>query len=232
MNKLNYLLSVLLIVFSFGLSFVVYQNREAWLPEQVPVHWGIDFQPDRWVARDEFFWSLFAVPFIMVGIFALLYVLLRWLSPKGYDATQANPKLGGYVILLVMGLMCALHTVIALGYTNLKLPIEAGIMGVIFAFFILLGNILGKVQTNFWIGIRTPWTLTNHKVWEKTHRLAAWLFVAAGAVGLVSLSLLTVLPKPVLVAVWIGLLVGTGLIPVVYSLVYYKRLEHAGQLEG
>lgn len=103
-------------------------------------------------------------------------------------------------------------------------------MGVIFFFFILLGNILGKVQQNFWIGIRTPWTLTNHKVWEKTHRLAAWLFVGAGIVGLLSLALLQVLPKPVLLGCWIGLLAMAALVPVIYSLVYYKQLERTGQL--
>ncbi|HMP17763.1 MAG TPA: SdpI family protein, partial [Gemmatales bacterium] len=204
MNRLYYLGSLLLIAASFGLSSLVYMQRNHWLPEQVPVHWGVDFEPDRWVARDEIFWTLFLFPCIMLGMMGLIYALLRWLSPKGYDATKANPQLSGYVILLMTGLFAALHAVILLGYMNFKLPIEAGIMGVIFLFFILIGNILGKVQQNFWIGIRTPWTLTNHKVWEKTHRLAAWLFVGSGLLGLLSLPLLFIAPKPLLLICWVS----------------------------
>ena len=47
----------------------------------------------------------------------------------------------------------------------------------------LLGNVLGKVRRNFWVGVRTPWTLADVRVWERTHRLAAWLFTVAGLVG-------------------------------------------------
>lgn len=230
MKKLYNFGSLVLILFSFIVSFVVFQNRDAWLPEKVPTHWGINFEPDAWTTRDGIFWYLFMIPIMMVAISGLIYILMRWFSPRGYDATKANPTLGSYVILLMNGMMAALHVVITLGYTSAKLPIEAGIMGVIFFFFILLGNILGKVQQNFWIGIRTPWTLTNHKVWEKTHRLAAWLFVGAGIVGLLSLALLQVLPKPVLLGCWIGLLAMAALVPVIYSLVYYKQLERTGQL--
>ncbi len=230
MKRLYSIASLALIIMSFALSTAVYINREAWLPEKVPTHWGIDFQPDAWVNRNDIFWYLFLVPIMMVGISGLIYALMHWFSPKGYDAVKANPQLASYVILLINGLMAALHVVITLGYTSMKLPIEYGIMGVMFIFFILLGNILGKVQQNFWIGIRTPWTLTNHKVWEKTHRLAAWLFVGAGVIGLLSLALLNVVYKPILIGCWVGLLALAGLVPVIYSLIYYKQLERSGQL--
>ena len=195
------------------------------------MHWGIDFTPDKWAARDDMFWYLFAVPIAMVGMWMLMAALIYWFSPRGFEPAKANPKLTSFIILLVIGLLAALHAVILLGYLTQKMPVTQGIMGVIFLFFILLGNVMGKVQRNFYIGIRTPWTLANNQVWEKTHRMGAWLFVGAGVVGLVSLFFTTLVPMAVMIGVWIGLLSLAGLIPVIYSLIYYKQLERSGKLD-
>jgi uncharacterized membrane protein len=231
MKKLNTILIALLIVASTIASWVVWENRLAWLPDKVPVHWGVDFTPDQWVARDSMFWYLFAVPIGMVFVTLLLYALIYWFSPRGFEPAKANPKLTSFIILLVVGLCAALHAVILLGYMTQKMPVSQGIMGVIFLFFILLGNVMGKVQRNFFIGIRTPWTLANNQVWEKTHRLGAWTFVGGGVLGLLSLFFTTLAPMPVMIGVWIALGVVATLIPGVYSYVYYKQLERAGKLE-
>jgi uncharacterized membrane protein len=74
------------------------------------------------------------------------------------------------------------------------------------------------------MGVRTPWTLANEEVWEQTHRLAAWLFVASGLFGM--LTALVGLP---LYLCFAGIMVA-ALVPVVYSLVLYKRLERQGRV--
>ena len=94
----------------------------------------------------------------------------------------------------------------------------------IFLFIALLGNVMGKVRKNFYIGFRVPWTLASDRVWNDTHRLAAWVMVAAGAIGFV-LVIAGVSP-----IVAIGLLIGSMLIPVVYSFIHYKSLERRGAL--
>jgi uncharacterized membrane protein len=231
MTRTAWLLCLGLVAAAFAASGVVYVNRHAWLPESVPVHWGVDFQPDAWAPRDGMFWYLMAPPLGMAACAILLPLLIYWLSPKGFEPSQGNPKVANYIVLLVLMLFAALHAVILLQYVGLGLPGPQAIMGVVFLFFILLGNVLGQVQRNFWIGIRTPWTLANHVVWEKTHRLGAWLFVAAGVLGLVSLFLTSVVPMPVLIGVWIGLFATAALVPVIYSLVLYKRMQRAGKFD-
>ena len=81
---------------------------------------------------------------------------------------------------------------------------------------------MGKVRKNFYIGIRVPWTLASDRVWNDTHRLAAWVMVAAGVIGF----LLVIAGASPIVA--IGLLIGSMLIPVVYSFIHYKSLERRG----
>ena len=94
----------------------------------------------------------------------------------------------------------------------------------IFLFFALVGNFMGKVQRNFWMGVRTPWTLASETVWIRTHRLTAWLWVAAGLVGFVAV----LLRVPFLVC-FIGL-IAVALFPAIYSLVIYKKLERQGKV--
>ncbi len=91
--------------------------------------------------------------------------------------------------------------------------------------FALLGNVLGKVQRNFWVGVRTPWTLASEAVWTQTHRVAAWLFVAGGVIGFVA-TLAGVSDG----WLFVGVLTVIAGLPVVYSLVLYKRLVRQGRV--
>ncbi len=231
MTRTAWLICLGLVAAAGAASGVVYANREAWLPATVPVHWGVNFQPDAWVAREDLFWYLMLPPIAMAALAVLLPLLIYFFSPRGFEPSKGNPKVANYVVILVLVLLGALHAVLLLAYTGRGLPVPEAIMGVLFLFFVLLGNILGKVQRNFWIGIRTPWTLANHAVWDKTHRLGAWLFVGAGVLGLASLLLTRVVPLPVMVGVWIALIGTAALVPVIYSLVIYKQMERAGRFD-
>jgi hypothetical protein len=100
----------------------------------------------------------------------------------------------------------------------------------ILVMFSLLGNVMGKVRRNFYVGVRTPWTLASERVWNDTHRLAAKLFVGAGIIGL--LAVVLPLPLPAVIITVVASMIVAGLIPVVYSLILYKRLESWGARLG
>ena len=84
-----------------------------------------------------------------------------------------------------------------------------------------MGNFLGKVTRNFFVGIRTPWTLASEEVWLRTHRLGGKCFVAAGF-AVVAISLLGLGPWAMM-----AVILAAALVPVVYSYVIYRRLEGA-----
>ena len=94
-------------------------------------------------------------------------------------------------------------------------------MGVL---FFVIGNFMSKIRPNWFCGVRTPWTLADENVWIQTHRLAAWVFVIVGLAGLVAVM---VNVSPVICFV---ILMAGALLPAVYSLVLYKRLQREGRV--
>jgi uncharacterized membrane protein len=88
----------------------------------------------------------------------------------------------------------------------------------------LMGNVMGKVRRNFFVGIRTPWTIADERVWNATHRLAAKTFFAGGLLGLLAM----ILRAPF----WLAMtaIIVAALVPVLYSLVFYKQLQGRGEL--
>lgn len=200
-------------------------------PERVPTHWNARFEADAWTARENLAPVLWSVPAVMVAFCFLTWGLPR-LSPKnfGIESFQATYY---YVMALCAGLFAYMHGAILWGavysesHPTLYMKLFLGGMCL---FFALMGNVLGKVRQNFWMGVRTPWTIANETVWNRTHRLAAWLFVGA---GLGSFLLILALPSSASSAaffVMIGSILAAAFIPVVYSAILYKRLERAGQL--
>ena len=193
------------------------------LPERIPVHWGFKGEPDGWVPKTDWWKAFLLMPGFMV-VLLLVMLALPWLSPRPFDLERFRPTYG-YIMFLVIFMMAYIHFVAMLGGVLAPDHVARLILGGICLFFALIGNVLGKVKRNFYVGIRTPWTLASEKVWVATHRLGAWMFTAAGVLGF--LMILAGLP------VYWGLLLilPAAFVPVIYSLVLYKRLEKRGELD-
>lgn len=216
------IVSVAATVAAFGASLYLWHFRAQLLPREVPVHWDAHFQADQFVARDAVLPYFLIAPSFM-AFFVLLTPALRWLSPRNFAVDRFGPVYE-YVMALVVLLLAYLHGVVLWAGTTAGNPPGQAFLAPIFLFFAFLGNVLGRVQQNFWMGVRTPWTLASEAVWIRTHRLAAWLFVGFGLGGFAA----TLAGVPIL---WP--LAGLGVVvlaPVVYSLVLYKKLQRQGKV--
>lgn len=215
--------SVAFTALAFAVSGYVLTFAYDRLPEQVPTHWNIHGEPDAFTPKEKVFPTFLLLPCVMIGIL-LLTIVLPWLSPQQFKVDDFRDTYG-YVMMLVTGLMGYIHMVILLASLGHHQYLNKLLIGGMFLAFALIGNVLGKVRRNFWMGVRTPWTLASDQVWIQTHRLAAWLFVAAGVLGFVA-----VLAGAPFLVCFIGLMVA-AFVPALYSLVLYKRLEREGKLQ-
>jgi uncharacterized membrane protein len=191
------------------------------LPAKVPIHWNIRGEVDSYGPKT---WAAFLMPgamLVMLGVFAVLPML----SPKHFEIDSFRTTYL-FIVVLVTGLFGYIHALSMLGSMSRALDFPRAMCGGLYLFFMLMGNVLGKVRRNFYVGIRVPWTLANDRVWNETHRLGAWLMMAAGAIGM----LFVVLNLPFYLGfIPLGIAV---IVPIVHSFLLYKRLERNGQLDG
>lgn len=185
------------------------------LPEVLPVHWNAHGEADRFGQR----WSYFALgPGVMLLALAAFWIAPH-LSPRRYevDSFASTFSYIGTVIVAMMGYVYALMLAQAVhGGVAIERAVPAGIA----VLLVLAGNPMGKVRRNFFLGIRTPWTIASEAVWYRTHRMAAKLMVASGLLALMAVCLnaspWVLMP---LILAWAPLAAG-------YSLLLYKRLPH------
>lgn len=215
MNRGHWFSACGLVSASLLFSLAVYSS----LPEIVPTHWNIRGEADGWGPRAL---AAFLFPGIMLALLGLFRVL-PWLSPKQFELDSFRSTYG-WIIVLMMVLFVYIHVLSLLPGLGYQVRIDRALLGGVMLFFIFLGNLLGKVRRNFFVGIRTPWTLANERVWADTHRVGAWTFVGTGVVGLLAVAA----GASPLVPVVLILVSSLGI--VVYSLIRYKQLERRGQL--
>ena len=204
------LLSLALVAASFILTAAFYDR----LPESVPTHWNASGVADGFTPKP---WGPFLLPLTMLGVLVLLFILPR-ISPRGYrmDRFQGVFEILQAAILAFLLLVTLLALLAGIGA---PVPMDRAIHAGTGLLFVVLGNFMGKLTKNFFVGIRTPWTLASDEVWLRTHRLGGKVFVLAG-LGL----LVSGLAGGGTVALLVAVAIAAG-IPVVYSYVLYRRLE-------
>jgi uncharacterized membrane protein len=183
-------------------------------PDRIPVHWNINGQVDRYGGRFE---GLFLMPLFALGVYVLMLVLPR-IDPGRANYARFS---GAYraIRIALLALFAVFDGVVQMwvwtGHVDIALiaPLAMGVVSV------FLGALLGKIRPNWFVGIRTPWTLSSKVSWVRTHRAGGWLFML---VGLATIVATFISPR---VAFWalIGGLVGGTVALVVYSYLLWRQ---------
>lgn len=161
------------------LSFVVGIYFYPQMPEKIAFHWNSQGQVDGYMSK---FYGLFLMPFISVGLF-LLFVLIPKIDPLKANIDKFRKYYGGFIVLLIVFLFYFYLLTIFwnIGMRFNMIQVLAPAFGILFYY---CGILIENAKRNWFIGIRTPWTLSSEKVWEKTHKIGGKLFKIAGVIAL------------------------------------------------
>lgn len=180
MNQPNSL-NVKSILFA-GLIVVVLMfllSAYAWLQipagDKIPVHWGVDGQPDRYGSKME---GLLLTPSICIGL-TVLFWGIPYIEPRKFHL-ESSLKAYKIIAYAILAFMAAVHVATVLSSLGKPIKINVVVPMGVGLLFILIGNYMGKIRSNFFCGIRTPWTLSSELSWNKTHRLGGKLFCLLG----------------------------------------------------
>lgn len=201
-----------------GVQIILALVAYPFLPAQVPTHWNAAGQINGYMPK----WPGVLFP---AGASIVLTVFLWGIVARGPRLGQENHRVtASQINYVTFGLAVLLLIIEVISFAvALRLPVDSTSVFLLLpsVAYILLGNYMGKLRRNFWMGIRTPWTLNSDRVWERTHRLGGWLFVLGGIIGIAA----AFIPG---IHVWVVIipLLAISLITTIYSYVIYQRLEH------
>jgi uncharacterized membrane protein len=160
-----------LIAWMFAAALVVWPSA----PPEIPVHWNASGQVDRYGGKFE---GLLLLPLMALGI----YLLMRYLP--NIDPGRVNyARFGGAYTAIragVLVLMAGIYGMVIAWVLNAPVDMSRAVPVAVGALFVLFGSVLGQVKPNWFVGIRTPWTLSSTESWARTHRLGGRFFIALG----------------------------------------------------
>jgi uncharacterized membrane protein len=184
------------------------------LPERLPTHWNMRGEVDGWSGRP---WGALLMPVVALALWGLL-PLLRKLDPRRAHYEKFDATFWLLVNLIVL-FMAALHVLLLGAGLGWDIAMNRLVLVLVGLLFVALGNYLPRLRSNWWMGVRTPWTLDSESVWRSTHRVAGFTFVGAGLVMMVS----ALLPGAPAFGLAMGAVGVAAAIPVAYSFIAYRR---------
>jgi uncharacterized membrane protein len=203
---------VLILIAATTLAGLLLWNQ---FPEQMASHWNENDQVDGYISK---LWGVFLMPLVTLGMF-LLFLAIPSIDPLKANIAKFRGVFNLFITFII-GFMIYVHVLTLiwnLGYTGFEL--SKAMLPAMGLLFILIGSLLRQAKRNWFIGIRTPWTLSNDYVWDKTHQLGAVLFMASGVLALIGGFF------GGMIAFWLLFipLIGSTIFLFVYSYVLYQR---------
>ena len=211
--KLNiYLPALLICAIPFANLWFIWPH----LPSIVPTHFGSDGKADGFGNKNEIWVFLSILTAIGFGCFLLIVNIHKIDPKKSMHSVPIMKKIAFATLILIAFIECLIVNSSSSGVTHLD-KLIVPVLGLFFAF---LGSTFSSLQPNYFVGIRTPWTLENKENWKLTHKLASKLWIAG---GLLAIPLSFFLPFEIAIFSFIGITLIICIIPFVFSYRQYKR---------
>jgi len=217
MEKLFKLLVVPIVMVPLAYLAIIWNH----LPEQVPVHFGIDGKPDRIGDKNELLTSIFvlaAISFLMW----LALVNIHRLDPKRYAAENQKrmQRLGFGLTVFMAAISCMIIYSASNSNSGNSVSWILALIGLLFAF---IGNYMPNIKPNYFAGFRLPWTLENEDNWKKTHALVGRLWFPG---GLIIAAVCLFLPARFAFYFFMAVMLVITLVPVIFSYRYYQKQKN------
>ena len=208
-NKTATILSFSLITIAFLVGVFLYAR----LPDPMPSHWNVAGEIDGYMSK---FWGIFLMP-IMTVVLVPLFLVIPHIDPLKANIAKFRGVFNWFIVIFVVYMLFVYGLTLsaALGY---QFNMTYMILPVVGLLFIGAGYMMGKAKRNFFIGIRTPWTLSSETVWDETHKLGSKLFMLGGVVTIVS----TFLGEAGFWLMMVAVLVA-AFVPMIYSYILWRR---------
>lgn len=209
-KKLKFILVALSAVAAPVLVAAVYTK----LPAQVPTHWNLDGTVTY--SGKNALWFLSLLP----ALFALLMYAVPKIDPKRKNYQKFEGVYEGFIIVLMLFLDVLVAATVVESFYPGKLSIPGVICTMLGLLFVFIGNVMPKFKQNFFMGIKTPWTLSDSQVWNKTHRVAGFIWFFGGILCIISAFFLK---DVALFVVFMTLVLLMVFIPFIMSYVWYQK---------
>ena len=185
------------------------------LPKEVPMHWNASGEIDRWGDKSELFMMLF----MLTGITYFVFLIIPYIDPKQKLQNMDNKLNNLRLILALFMSALAIYILYSVQQKTSNPVLIFPLVGLLFAF---LGNYFKTIKPNYFIGIRTPWTLENEEVWKKTHLIGGKLWFVGGLL----MALTFVLPNKIQIYTFLAIAAVITIVPIVYSYLEFKKIKN------
>lgn len=208
MRKANFV-SLAIIVLAVLLGIIVYP----YMPDQISSHWNASGEVNGHVGK---FWGLFLLPLISLILF-VIFLAIPKLDPLKSNIEIFRKEFDRFINVFTVFLFY-IYSLTIMWNLGLRFNMSLMLVPALAALFYYLGILIGKAKRNWFIGIRTPWTLSSEKIWDRTHEVGGKLFRASGILMLSGLVF-----QSAAIYIIIGLALITAVWSVVYSYVLWTR---------
>jgi len=210
--KKTSIIILVIILLSFAIGVYLYPQ----MPDTMASHWGIRGEVNGYMPK---FWGLFLMPIVSVGVL-LLFMVIPKIDPLKANIEKFRKYFDWFIVLIIF-FMFYIYILSILWNTGVKFDMEQLIIPALGVLFYYCGILTENAKRNWFIGIRTPWTLSSDEVWRKTHKMGGKLFKIVGVITLLG----ALFPNYIFFFVFIPVIF-VAVYTIAYSYFEYKKEEN------